>query len=67
MAKQTKAERSRSARKGAATRKENELKESGQDLKRAAGGAVDAAKKIGKAASKSASGTAKAAGKRANV
>lgn len=67
MANQTKAERSRAARKGAATRKENEAKESGQDLKRAAGGALVAAKKFGKAATKSVGASERAARKRADV
>ena len=49
MTQQTKAERSESAKKAAATRQKNEAKNSGNDLKNAAGNAVDAAKDIGEA------------------
>ncbi len=50
----TKAERSKAAKKAAATRQRNKAKDSGKDLKDAAGDAVDAAKDLGGAAGKAA-------------
>jgi hypothetical protein len=64
MAGQTKAERSRAGRKGAATRKENEAKDSAKELTRDASGAI---KRFGRAAAKAGSDVVKAAGKRAKV
>jgi hypothetical protein len=61
---QTKTERSKAAKKAAATRKENEAKSSGNDLKNAAGNAVDAAKDIGETAVGTAGKAAKAISKR---
>jgi hypothetical protein len=64
MAQQTKAERSASAKKAATTRKENELKESGTDLKRAASKAAGAAKDLGSAAVSTVKEAGRAASKR---
>jgi hypothetical protein len=61
---QTKAQRSAAAKKAAATRKRNEVKERGADLKKAAGGAVDAARDLGGAAVGVARDTAKSVSKR---
>ena len=49
MAKPTKAERSAAAKKGAAARRRNEAKGSGNDLKKTVGNAAGAAKGIGEA------------------
>lgn len=64
MAAQTKAERSKAAKKGAVTRRKNEAKRGGKDLKNAAGNAVDAAKEIAEAGAGAASKAAKAVSKR---
>lgn len=64
MATQTKAERSAAAKKAAATRKRNEVKTSGSDLKKATGSAANAAKDLGSAAAGAAKSTAKSISKR---
>ena len=66
MADRTKSERSEAAEKAAATRKENEAKQSDNELRKAADEALDAAKDLGKAVGKTASEAAKAARRRAN-
>jgi hypothetical protein len=67
VSKQTKEERSEAAKKGAATRQENEAREAGSDLKRAADQAMQAAKGLGKSAADAAGKTAKAATKRVDA
>lgn len=61
----TNAKRSAAAKKAAATRKRNEAKSSGADLKKAVGNAVDVAKDLGGAVVGAASSTAKSVSRRA--
>lgn len=65
MTERTNTEHSQASRKAAATRKANEAKEGGKDVKKAAGKAADAAKELGKDAAKTVSDAGKAAGRRA--
>ncbi len=67
MAKPGKTNRSKAAKKGAATRKEREARQSGEELKEATEGALGAAKRLGKAAGKSAKKATEATSKRADA
>lgn len=64
MSKQTKEERSEAAKKGAATRQENDAKEARGDLRKAADNAARAAKTLGTTAAGAVGKTAKAVSKR---
>jgi hypothetical protein len=66
LSKQTKAQRSASAKKAAATRKRKEVKDRSSDLKKAAGVAAHAAKDLGVAAVSAARDTAKSVSKQAD-
>lgn len=67
MSKQTKEERKEAAKKGAATRQENQAREARGDLKHAADQAMKAAKDLGKSAAGAAGKTAKAASRRVDA
>jgi hypothetical protein len=67
VSKQTKEERKEAAKKGAATRQENDAKEARGDLKHATDQAMRAARNLGKSAAGAAGKTAKAASKRVDA
>ena len=67
MTESTKAGRRRAARKAAATRKADEARQSGEDMKKAFGNATAAAKQLGTTAASTISHAGKAASRRARI